>query len=246
MLWRMAHLHRFYIPPGTPSGDVIPLPPEEAHHVRRVLRVRPGEQVALFDGRGREILGEIALPGKHDAEVCRESERQIPPPSPRLTLAQAWLHRREAITEIVRHGTELGVSRVIFFRGSRSEQAPKILPKLERIAIEACKQCGRLWLPEMGVLPDLGAVLSETSGLRLIALLDPSSRPIDTLIANNADITIIIGPEGDFSPEEREQAIAAGACPFSLGLATYRSEMAALLSLTLAQYECGGLGPRSA
>ena len=243
MLCRMAHLHRFYIPPEPPFGPEIILPPEEAHHARRVLRVRPGDGVALFDGQGREILGTIEFSGKEDAMVHPESERRIPPPMPRLILAQAWLHRREAIADIVRHATELGASRVIFFRAARSEQAPKPSPKFERIAIEACKQCGRLWLPKIGFAADLAAILSETPGDRRIALLEDPPSPIGAR-SNEDDLTLIIGPEGDFSPEEHAWALDAGARPFSLGSATYRSETAAFLALALAQYEAGRLGPR--
>lgn len=243
MLCRMAHLHRFYIPPETASGPEIVLPAEEAHHARRVLRVRPGDSVALFDGQGREILGTIELPGKQEAVVHPESEHRIPPPMPRLNLAQAWLHRREAVADIVRHATELGVSRVIFFRAARSEQAPKPSQKLERIAIEACKQCGRLWLPEIDFAADLTTILSETPGDRRIALLEESPLPTGAR-SNEDDLTLIIGPEGDFSPEEHAWALDAGARPFSLGSATYRSETAAFLALALAQYEAGRLGPR--
>ncbi len=239
----MAHCHRFYVSPDLLTTGAVILPPEEAHHALRVARVRDGDAVLLFDGQGREGRGSVQRVDKRDATVWVEELRAVPQPSPALTLAQAWLHREKTIEFIVRHGTELGVAAFVFFRADHSESAPKIDAKWNRLAIEACKQCGRLWLPEFRLADSLGEALEATSGDRLIAAMDEPAVPWSQALTGG-DATVCIGPEGDFSGEEIRVALAMGARPISLGPTVFRSEMAAITAATVIQYEWGALGAR--
>ena len=238
----MPHLHRFHIPSEPRPAGEVQLPPEEAHHALRVLRVREGEVAALFDGSGSEWTGRVARLTKRDVWVAVEGERTEEAPSPPLALAQAWLQREKAIEEIIRRGTALGVNRFRFFRAARSERAPKINPKWERLAIETCKQCGRLWLPKFDILPDLDAVLAETTGDTLMATASRDPIPLAEALTGG-EVTVLVGPEGDFTDDEVARALTKGAQPISLGATTFRSEEAAMIAATLIRYELGGLGP---
>jgi len=234
----MPHLHRFYIAPDTPETGEIILSRDEAHHALHVVRLREGELVALFDGRGRELLGRVARVAKREVAVTVAETRRVPRPAPAVTLAQAWLLREKAIEFIVLHGTEVGADRFTFFRGDRSEKPPHLNPRWERTVIEACKQCGRLWLPEFEVVDTLEEALALASGDILVATADRPATPLSEVLSGG-NATLVVGPEGDFTDAELEMALQRGAYPVSLGDATLRSEVAALVGLACVRYELG-------
>ncbi|HNR33374.1 MAG TPA: RsmE family RNA methyltransferase [Candidatus Hydrogenedentes bacterium] len=238
----MPHLHRFYVPADTPGAGEVALPPEEARHALKVLRLRVGDRVALLDGQGRELVGAVARMDRRDVVVAVEEERRAPRPAPAVTLAQAWLHQDKAVELLVRIGTELGVDRFLFFRADRSERAPRVNPKWDRIGVEACKQCGRLWLPEFVVAPSLAEVLRDASGDLIVAAIEGPPVPLARALSG-AEVTLLIGPEGDFTPEEIRAALERGARPISLGTTTFRAETAAIVAATLVQHHLGRLGP---
>jgi 16S rRNA (uracil1498-N3)-methyltransferase len=238
----MPHLHRIYIPPGTPGTGRIVVGGDEAHHAMHVVRVRPGDAVALFDGCGREISGEVSAVEKREVAIQALEERVLPLPARRLTLLQGWLHRDKALDFIVQHGTELGVARFVFFRASRSERKPSQSEKWSRAAIEACKQCGRLWLPEFALAEGLEEAVRDAGAPVLLATKDLHAAPLRTALGGGS-VALMVGPEGDFTDEEVAVALECGVTPVSFGAATYRSEMAAIAGAALIQYELGELGP---
>ncbi len=225
----MPHIHRFYAESKVYPGKPYELSREEAHHGLRVLRLQEGEPVALFDGQGGEWQGRVSQCGKHDLIVQVESERHVEPPMPKITVALAWLMKDKALEFLVQHGTEAGVDRFCFFRGDRSGRAPRMNDKWHRMAIEACKQCGRLWLPEFCVKEDLAEALAGWRGRILLTAQDAQAIPIAAAAACE-DAIILIGPEGDFSEKEISLAMQAGAVSVSLGDLTLRSEMAGLVA----------------
>ncbi len=240
----MPHLHRFHVSPDELRDDRISLPEDEAHHALRVARVRVGEKVGLFDGAGREAIGEVVEAGPGGVTVSVETRREKPRPLRQLTLAQAWLNREKSIEPIVSRGTELGVARIVFFRGERSERAPRLNDKWERLAVESCKQSGRLWLPKFELADDLGSVLAATGSRVLIATNDRQAASLKEAIGEEGEVLVVVGPEGDFSEVEVQAALEAGAAPISLGDYTLRSEVAATLAISLIQYELGELRPQ--
>lgn len=238
----MPHLHRIYIPVETAGTGEIVVDGDEAHHAIHVVRVRPGEPVALFDGHGREISGEVVAAGKKELVIQALEERVLPPPQRRLSLLQAWLHRDKALDFIVQHGTELGVARFVFFRAQRSERKPVHSDKWTRAAIEACKQCGRLWLPEFTIVEGIEEAVNDAGAPVLLATKDLHAAPLRTALGSTS-VALMVGPEGDFTDEEVAAALDADVTPVSFGAATYRSEVAALIGAALIQYELGELGP---
>jgi 16S rRNA (uracil1498-N3)-methyltransferase len=218
------------------------LPEEEAHHALRVARLREGDPVLLFDGAGREFDARLTRVSKREAWVQIEGARRVPEPMPRMQLIQAWLHRDKCIEEIILRGTELGVARFVFFRAGHSEKAPKVQDKWRRIAVESCKQCGRLWLPEFEVADDLAAALNGVEGRILIAAMDRPPVSLREAVGSGEDLALVVGPEGDFTAAEMDLALARGAYPISLGTTVFRAEVAATLFATIVAYELGRLG----
>lgn len=238
----MSHLHRFYLPTGLKEGEHVTLGGDEAHHALHAVRVKVGETVALIDGRGTEALARVEGCTRHEVVLGIDSCNVLPPEPFQLTLLQAALHTPKAMEFVVRHGTEVGVSRFVFFRGQRSERLRGGLDKLERTAIEAMKQCGRRWLPAIEAADDLEAALAAATGQLLIASMDASPAALGGLTGQE-DLAILVGPEGDFAEEETAAALAAGARAFSLGRYTYRAEVAAVIAATIVQHGRGLLGP---
>ncbi len=224
----MSHLHRFYLPTPAPADGVVALPQEEAHHALKVLRVRPGDAVVLFDGLGREWPGAVAAATRHDVQVSITEARLTQPPPWALTLCVAWLKREKALEFTVRHGTEMGVTRFLFWRARHSERSGPVDDKWRRLAIETCKQCGRPWLPEFAACNDLEAALNGTRGTVLAALLERTPVPLAQAVGTN-EASLVVGPEGDFTPAERDLLEQRRVVPISLGPSTFRSEMAAVV-----------------
>lgn len=237
----MPHLHRFHIP-EPPTGDSFSLPPEEAHHALRVVRVQPGDRVALFDGQGREWLGQVAACTKREVTVGIEALREAPRPAPRLTLAVGRPNLDKSMEFIVRHGTELGVSQFVFFHAERSQRPPRHHDKWERLAVECCKQSGRLWLPAFAVAESLEAVLDRTADLLVLASIEGPYLPL-SVVQGAPAVTLLVGPEGDFTEAETALACARGARRISLGPHVLRTEVAAMVAAALVQYEAGYLKP---
>ncbi len=238
----MPHLHRFHVSPEELRSDRISLPESEAHHALRVARIRVGDRVAVFDGEGHEAIGEVVEAEAKRVSVSVETRDEMRRLGRELTLAQAWLNREKSVEPIISRGTELGVSRFVFFKGERSERAPKLQEKWRRLAIESCKQSGRLWVPEFELADDLAGVFGTAGGSVLIATKEREATPLREAVGIDGTVLVVIGPEGDFSEAELEQSAGAGAIPISLGDYTLRSEVAAVVAISLVQYELGGLG----
>lgn len=238
----MPHLHRFYHPAAPSLNGIVALSAEEAHHALRVLRVRPGDAVELFDGLGHAWTGAIAGLSRSEVSVEISGETFTPREHAGLSLAQAWLHRDKVIDDIIRDATVLGVARICFFRAAHSEKAPKLSPKWARLMIECCKQCGRPWLPELTLATSLADALGQSEGASIaVAAMEGPHVPLASL-DRERPVVYFVGPEGDFSAEEMKALQGAGALPLSLGRYTLRAEAAAAVGVTLIQHHLGALG----
>jgi 16S rRNA (uracil1498-N3)-methyltransferase len=241
----MSHMHRFYEPSlEAESGAELLLTEEEAHHALSVVRLRDGEEVALFDGRGTEAVGTLFRQGKRNARVVIGRVRREDPPNSAVVLAPAWLHRDRPMEEIIRRGTELGVTRFAFWRAMRSQRPVANQDKWSRLAVESCKQCGRLYLPRFDFFDDLSAALTSFSGCILLA--DALAAPSDLLLPPGAltSCALVVGPEGDFADGERDALREHGALPLSLGRQILRTEVASIALATVVLNTLGTLGSR--
>jgi 16S rRNA (uracil1498-N3)-methyltransferase len=243
---------RAYAPAATADAAEIRLIPEESHHLVAVNRCARGDPVTAFDGRGREWLAECSDPSK-GAAVLRVKESRLAPPRPHeITLAQA-LPKGATMDDIVRQATEIGAVCVVPLRSERTqvhlddERAGKKLEKWRTAAIEAAKQCGNPWLPEIAPIQDCAGFMAAARDydLKLVASLHGGAtslkKPLAGYTARHGRaprrVLWLVGPEGDFSPAEMTAAISAGFQPVTLGPLVLRSNTAATYALSILSYE---------
>ena len=247
-------LPRFYYPGEITVGQIIELPANAAHHAARVLRLEQGDQITLFNGNGGEFPAIIARIGKSGAIVAVEKHVDIERESPlNITLVQA-VCVSEKMDWIMQKAVELGVSRIQPIATSRGvvrlsgERADKRVRHWQQIAISACEQCGRNHLPQvlpLLSLPDwLGGQMSERKNschgapYNLCFMFTPTAEkglrdfPEATMVAT---LTLLVGPEGGFAPEEEAAARAIGFMPLRLGARILRTETAALAAVAALQ-----------
>jgi len=243
---------RFYIPNPRIENGLLKVEGDEVRHIRKVLRLKTGDKIFVFDGLGREFEGTIIEEGR--ASVMVKIQRSLSPKrdSPlEVTLAQSLL-KGEKMDYLIQKATELGIKEIIPFFSSRSVPLLEKSRSLKRhhrwgkIAIEASKQCGRGVVPKIESLQTysdmlhnastdhLRLILWERDGIRLKKMLEGSKE--------RKKIFFVIGPEGGFSQDEVEKAERVGFVAVTLGKRILRAETASLCFLSILQYEWGDVG----
>lgn len=242
-----ALLHRFFIEPSNVQGSTIVMTDlHELHHLRRVLRLKPGDRLCCFDGSGAEYTGVIASQTPQELRMLIEQRREAPGQLLMVSLAQSLL-KADRFEWTVEKATELGVARIIplmtrhgVIRFS-AEQARNKHLRWQRIAQAAAKQCRRSTLPSIDLPQSLETLLRTLAPETLIlmptlAVPTVALPPILTGRRNATQVVVLIGPEGDFTPQEIRVARDHGAHAVSLGPLTLRSETAAVAALAMLQY----------
>jgi 16S rRNA (uracil1498-N3)-methyltransferase len=246
---------RAYAVPSEVEPRQISLDADESHHLLRVNRARTGDTVVVFDGQGREWVCELRGEQKGRAELAVRFGQKARPLPYRITLAQAVPKGRH-MADIVRKATEIGVSRVVPLLSERtivqveSDREEGKVEKWQEAALEACKQCGNSYLPEILPAARVGAFLDSVRGqdLLLIASLQPGAKSLRSILAQRAaegkppprQAVWMVGPEGDFTPAEMSAARNAGFEPVTLGPLVLRCETAAVYALSILSYELQG------
>ncbi len=229
---------RFHCPFPLAPGAIVELPAEAAHHALRVLRMKPGDAVRLFDGRGGEWLGRLRPAGRSVAvalESFDEAERE-PPLS--VTLAQA-LPAADKMDWIVQKAVEIGVARIRPLAARRSvvrlsgERMERRIAHWQAVAVAACEQCGRNRVPEVAPLGDLPHFLAKPPVAGEVRLmLDPAAEiRLSALPRPAGPVTLLVGPEGGFEEGECAAARSVGFQGVRLGPRTLRTETAGLAVL---------------
>ena len=246
-------MHRFYIAPAAWNPEALRLDEAEAHHALNVLRLKAGDRVVAFDGRGNEATVEVGEGSKKSLPLRVVHAAKTPPLPCRIVLAQA-VPKGKNMDLIIQKATELGAAEiapllsertVVRYEDERGEAGAK-REKWQVIAIEAAKQCGQNWLPAVG-LPksprEFLAVRAKDFDLMLIASLQPDARHPRAWLAEfppakpPKSVLILVGPEGDFTPAEISMSKAAGCRPITLGPIVLRTETAAIYCLSVLSYE---------
>lgn len=242
---------RVFCRPASPEAPELTLSPEESHHLIVVNRARRGDPVIAFDGLGTEWTTIIASDRRNGAVLQVRRVDRRPPLPHRISLAQA-LPKGASMDAIVRKATEIGAAAVIPLETERTqvhlggERSDRKVEKWQTAALEAAKQCGNPFLPDIRPITRLDAFLREPGDfdLRLIASLHPGARSLKAVFTSleyqppaRPSVVWLIGPEGDFSPSEVEQALAAGFAPVTLGPLVLRCETAATYALSITSYE---------
>lgn len=252
-------MHRFYLSDLPARSDLLSLPEGEAAHAVRVLRIRPGEPVTVLNGRGLRVLTHVVHADRKRVDLQVEQAEETPRPPFEITLFQA-ITKPRSMEWIVQKATELGVCAIQPVITTRvvphvaEADGGKKADKWRRIAVEALKQCGQSWLPRIEAPERLTDLLNHAAG-SFLAALQADARPLRSWLNDktgpfrpdrDSRVGLWIGPEGDFTPEETQAILAAGARPITLGPRVLRSETAALCGLALLNYELNVLRARSA
>ncbi len=242
----MPHTHRFYCPglADAAAGGELFLPDAEARHAVSVLRLRAGDPVEVFDGRGLAGAGVFLRGSRAEAVVALERMTRRDAPAVAVFLAPAWPQRDKVVDEIVCRGTELGVAGFHFWRADRSQRAPGAVERWHRHTVESCKQCSRDTLPLLRAWDSLDSLLAEETGAVVAADLDGGAEGAVALPPGTTRMLLLAGPEGDFTERERGLISAQGALRVSLGPQVLRTEAAAAALATLALNAAGLLGAR--
>jgi 16S rRNA (uracil1498-N3)-methyltransferase len=241
-------LTRVYVDAALEPGTFVELSGSAAGHLTRVLRLRAGAALTLFNGRGGEYSASIERVRRSEVTLAVGAHQAIERESPfALTLAQG-VSRGERMDLVVQKATELGVSRLVPVVTERSvvrldeEQSDRKSSHWRAIAIAACEQCGRNHLPEVALPAQLREFLGQPPGESVRLLLSPAAtRRIEDVPRPASGVTVLIGPEGGLSDEEQAAAQTAGFTAVNLGPRVLRTETAAIAALTLLQRQFGDL-----
>ena len=240
-------MHRLFVPPEQLSQARVQLTPEQARYLGAVLRLEPGEELEVFDGRGASFRAWL------EGSALRIGDRLPPAQAPAVdvVLVQS-LAKGEKMELVVQKATELGATRIVPLASERAvvrvegERAAAKAERWRKIAQEAARQCGRADVPRVDEPCGWDAVFAllrdepERRGL----LLDPEqSEPRLGQAARGASrILVAVGPEGGFSPQERARAAAGGMLAVGLGPFVLRTETAGLAALSVILHVHGELG----
>ncbi len=246
-------MHRFYLPPAEWHPAALRLTGSEAHHARNVLRMQPGEKAVLFNGGGREITAEITSVSGREVVLRKLHEGSTPPLRCQITLAQA-IPKGKNMDLIVQKAVEIGAAGIVPILSDRTvvrldaEDAAQKQRKWQTVAIEAAKQCGQNWLPEVQIPCTLAQFFGERHSfdLQLIGSLQSDGLHLKQILVDYsaahdgkppASALMLIGPEGDFTPAELNLARSHGCRPITLGPIILRVETAAIYCLSVLSYE---------
>jgi len=249
---KLEAMHRFYISPENWNPDAPALTGSEAHHARDVLRMKPADKLVLFNGRGREITAEIVDLSGTGIQLRKLHEAETPALRSRIILGQA-IPKGKNMDLIVQKAVEIGAAEIAPIISDRTvvqvdlESGAQKHAKWQQIAIEAAKQCGQNWLPQVHAPRRLGDffLASTTFDLRLIGSLQPDAQHLKEILADYSNehrhlpgsVLMLIGPEGDFTPAELALARHHGCRPITLGPIILRVETAAIYCLSVLSYE---------
>jgi len=246
---------RVHCSPANREPAEIVLSQEESHHLVTVNRAKAGDTVVAFDGRGHEWICELAKADRNAAALKVRFNQTHKPLPYEITLGQA-LPKGASMDAIVRKATEIGVTAIAPLESERtqvhldSDRSERKIEKWQVSALEAAKQCGNSFLPEIHPVQSASAFMESAKGfdLKLIASLQPGAHSLKTALsayrtahsASPTRVLWLVGPEGDFTPAELSLSRSTGFEPISLGPLVLRCETAAVYALSILSYELQG------
>ncbi len=240
-------MHRHPVTPEQLNEPRLVLDRTEARHLLTVLRVRDGDEIGLFDGRGRTVTCRVAAGGRHGLTLEHAAPVAAhPPPACRLTLCPC-VSKGKRMDWTMEKAAELGASRILPILSGHAvvqvdspAEAEDKRERWQRIVIEATRQCGSAWVPEVAPPLPFDAALPRIRAIHplFVAALTPDARPLREVIAGQSpspprEAAWLVGPEGDFTAGELECLRAAGGLFVSLGRSVLRTETAAIYGLAV-------------
>jgi 16S rRNA (uracil1498-N3)-methyltransferase len=246
---RDAMLPRFLADSIDVDAGIARLSADEARHLAQVLRLEVDDDVAVFDGAGREFRARVDSVAKDGAELrLLEEFPAAPEPAVRLTLAQAVI-KGEKMDDVVRDATMMGVAAIeplVTEHTAAHMKEGRAPERWRRIAIASAKQCRRAVVPAIGPGLPFQEWLSRDVAETRILLVEPSAavegHPLSTLGgARPATASVLVGPEGGWSVLEIEAAVRAGCIPITLGRRTLRADAVPTVAIGVLQFLWGDL-----
>jgi len=231
----VARAPRFYVDAALRAGGVCALPEEAAHHAVHVLRVRAGDAITLFDGRGGEYAARVAAIERLRIRVDVLEHHAIERESPLHVVLVQGVSSGERMDFTVRKAVELGVAEIrpVLAAASvarpRGERAAARHVHWQKVAIAACEQCGRNRVPAVQPMVNAAEYREDGAGTRI--LLSPRAELALSKVGIERAVTIAAGPEAGFNAREEAAFLESGFVPASLGPRILRTETAALAAL---------------
>lgn len=247
-------MHRFFLPDVQPGEGEFPLDPGDANKICRVLRLRPGAEISIWDGSGREYRARITRIAGQSVYVQTAGQRENDQESPLPLVLVQGIPKGDKMELIIQKATELGVREVCPVLTERTvaqvpaERRRSRLQRWQVIAKEAARQCGRQRIPDISEITSLNDLWNRLSpdSCKLICWEEEGSGLKDFLRSRKsppgAPVYLFVGPEGGFSQAEVARGSERGAVAVSLGKRILRTETAGLVGLSLILYEWGDLG----
>jgi len=247
-------LTRCHVDTPLQAGQQLTLPEAAANHLTRVLRLRQGDACVLFNGDGHDYPARLASVGKREATVdilgCEAVDNESPL---HLTLVQG-IARGEKMDLILQKATELGVAALVPVLAERTEvkldaeRAARRMAHWASVITSACEQCGRARVPTLAAARPLATALPLLTPASLKLSLDPdgSTGVAGLQIAPARQVVVAIGPEGGWSPRDRQALAGSGFSGLRLGPRILRTETAGLAAIAALQSRFGDLQESSA
>lgn len=242
-------MHTLYVPPSQIRSDIATITDSEHHHLRNVLRVKPGETLRIIDGQGNVYTAEVLDTGANQilTEARILTHEFHTKGSRSLTLFQG-LPKSDKMELILQKTTELGVTQIVPMHSEHALQEPSQnrFERWQRVVISATKQCQRAWLPELCSPQTFEASLEQLQTFSLCLFFNPDpeqesrTQHIKSVLreaSQASTIALLVGPEGGFSDQEVAAAIENGCVPVTLGANILRTETAAIVAVAVAAYE---------
>jgi len=239
-------ISRLYVDQPLAIQDTIQLNEESAHYLRSVLRIKKNHLVILFNGQGGEYQGKVSEVSRKSVLINLLSFNDNSIESPLNITLGIGISRGERMEFAIQKSVELGVHKISPLLTEHcsvkinADKKQKKIDHWQKISQNAAEQCGRTAIPLVSSIDSFQRWVINQSGLKVF--LDPfSDTALSQLQPNDKQVTLLAGPEGGFSEQEREIAKAAGFIPIRLGPRVLRTETSALAALTAVQLLWGDL-----
>lgn len=228
---------RFYLNQPVSDGNVK-LADDQAHHLTRVMRAKPGDQIVLFDGCGNEYDATVAEVSKKNVSLTIDASRSIQDPNHPAIIVACALPKGDRQKFLIEKMVELGANRFVPLKTCRSvaEASDKVIDRIERQVVEASKQCRRSWLMKIDqqcTVESLIQSFESFEGGKLVA--DPYVSSHDELTKKEPCV-IAVGPEGGFAEDELQLLTDSGWMPVCFSPNVLRIETAAAAAVAIARH----------
>jgi 16S rRNA (uracil1498-N3)-methyltransferase len=226
----------FYVDPSLINSELVELPEESSRHIAAVLRMQEGEEINLTNGLGTLLTAVIEDAHKKRTRVRITVSKQQEAPKQRIMMGVSLLKNTGRFEWFLEKATEIGVTDIIPMICARTEKQQFRLDRMKTILVSAMMQSNQFWLPRMTEPVKFPVAIEQLIQVEqpMIAHCEPSEKAVlQEILMKDSSRSILIGPEGDFSPEEINLATGKGFRPVTLGNTRLRTETACIVAATL-------------